>query len=120
MMVAAQENAVVEFGPTEVQPADHMMTFTPGWWPITGREGTSAIPQHEGAADGAGEQSSLPAEVEDLALPAQDRGQDSGVARQPAHDAGAQAHAGVEHAGSELPGERVEAAGDHQLDGFAT
>ena len=119
MVVAAEQDGVVEVGGAAVGPVVDVVGVAPARWSVAAGEGAAAVAQHEGASERAGDEAALSADVEDLAGAAEDGGEDGGVAGEAAHRVRGEVEAGVEGAGAELPGQLVVAGGDDDLGGVA-
>src|SRR5947199_10512062 len=91
----------------------------PAGWPVAAGEGTSPVPQHEGAAEGSGGEAALPADVQHLAGAAEHGGDDPGVAGQPAGGGWGQVGAVVEGAHADLLAQVVVVEGDDDLGSVA-
>ena len=74
------------------------MAFAPFRGPVTAGEGAAAVAQDQRPAQGAFEQPLFAAQVQRQPGAVEHRGDDPGVAGQPAHGFGGQAFAGVEQA----------------------
>ena len=85
-----------------------VMGVRPAGWPVAAREGTSAVPQHERAAQWSGGEAALPADVQRLAGGAEHGRDDAGVAGQPPDRGRGQVGAVVERASTHLLAQSVE------------
>ena len=66
VVAMAQQHTVVVIGGTAVGAVDDVVGVAPPGRPITTGDDTPAISQHEGAADGGGDGSGPPADIERL------------------------------------------------------
>jgi hypothetical protein len=80
VVVAAEEDAVVEAGFTPVYPVLYVVGEAPAWWPSTAGEGAALVSYDQGSADGGGDEASFPSDVEDLAGSGEYDGEHFGVA----------------------------------------
>ncbi len=93
VVVAAQEQQVVEAGGSVVDPVDDVVGVAHQGWASTSREAAVLVAGDEGFPDRGGDEPAEPADVEDLAAGAQDDGDDLGVAADPAQGASGEVEA---------------------------
>ena len=91
----AEQGQVRRVGRAAVEPGDHVVSVTPAGWARAAGEGAAAVAQAQGQVLLGGDQPGGPAEVEDLALGAEDGRDDARVAGDPADGLG----------GEQLPGQ---------------
>src|SRR6266545_307155 len=110
----AEEDGVVQVGGAAVGPVPQMVGVAPAGGQVAAGEGAARIPQDQGAAQRGGDGALRAAEVQGLAGPAEDGGDDFGVAGESAHGGGGQVLAGVQGAGANFGGEFGVVQGEHQ------
>src|SRR6266545_7732227 len=84
----AEEDGVVQVGGAAVGPVPQMVGVAPAGGQVAAGEGAARIPQGQGAAQRGGDGALGAAEVQGLAGPAEDGGDDFGVAGESAHGGG--------------------------------
>src|SRR6266545_5953493 len=91
-----------------------MVGVAPAGGQVAAGEGAARIAEDQGAAQRGGDGALGAAEVQGLAGPAEDGGDDFGVAGESAHGGGGQVLAGVQGAGANFGGEFGVVQGEHQ------
>lgn len=84
-MLAAQQHQVVEAGGSAVGPVEDVVGVAGDGEAVAAGEGAVLVAQDEGEPDRGGDQAAGATDVEDLALAAEDGGDDLGVAGQAAY-----------------------------------
>src|SRR5688572_3488858 len=115
MVPATQQDRVVDGCDASVEPAHEVVTVAPPGRTVTSREAASPVPDDQGPAQWAGDKPAAAAQVEDLAVTAEDGGQDLRVAADPPGRSRGQPLTGVEHGRAGLFLESAEVDGDHDL-----
>jgi hypothetical protein len=99
---------------------DDVVCVRPAGWPVAAGKRAAAVAQHEGAAQRAGDQAALAANIEHLPGAAEHRRQDCRVARQPPNCRRGESNSAVQRARGKPTGERVVVSGDDDLQRVAT
>ena len=81
-VVAGAEQQPVVVGPAAAAPGDRVVQVAQAGWPVAALGGAAALFEGLGDPLGSGVEAPGAAEVEDLGLPAEDGGDDPGLARQ--------------------------------------
>src|SRR6266498_3038113 len=114
VVAGAEQDGVEQVGGAAVGPVQQMVDVAPAGGQVAAGEGAALIAEDQGAAQRGGDGALGAAEVQGLAGPAEDGGDDFGVAGESAHGGGGQVVAGVQGAGAEFGGEFGVVQGEHQ------
>ena len=88
VVMAAEQGEVVELGWAAVDPVGEVVGVAHEGWSSAGGEGAVSVAEDQGGPDRGGDRSAEAAHVEDLAVAAEDGGDDLGVTGQPAEGVG--------------------------------
>ncbi len=112
MVVAAEGDGVAEVGGAALGPGIAVVEFGPGVGPVAAVGGTGGVAGGEGEGLGVGEEPGGVAEVEEVGFPAEDGGEESGLAGHPPGGGGGDHLAGVDAGGLQLGDQLVVVEGD--------
>jgi len=119
VVVSAEQAPVGVAADPAVEPVFDVVRLGPAGWPVASGEGASFVSLGDCLADGGGEQSVGPADVEDLGCGAHHHGDDVGVAGEDPGFGGADRSAEFEVGGADPLAEVVVVDGDRDVRAFA-